>query len=224
MPPLSSPGYRGPLAPYDLDEYDSEYDSEDGDLGAENYDVLNDGPEQPRGDWVKDPIQMGGDQQSGRPVAPTSWDEFDAQYTKPFLTPEEERKKELELAKQEYFEELKREADFKKAHPEFDEEKANDEKLQAERKLAENPDEWKDLTPAKRQLKENERHFAELQELKKAREGEDYKLPMPVKPESMKFTPSSDHHDAHMKDSDERVDKEAPEKELTDGPSSHEKA
>ena len=54
---------------------------------------------------------------------------------------------ELEQAKQEYFEELKREADFKKAHPEFVEDKPNKE---AEKKLkqAEMPDEWKDLTPA----------------------------------------------------------------------------
>ena len=54
---------------------------------------------------------------------------------------------ELEQAKQEYFEELKREADFKKAHPEFDENKP---KKEAEKKLqqAEIPEEWKDLTPA----------------------------------------------------------------------------
>lgn len=46
----------------------------------------------------------------------------------------------------------------------------------------------------------------ELQELKKAREGENYKLPVPVKPESMKFTPSSDHgHDAEMQGSDSPV-------------------
>lgn len=48
----------------------------------------------------------------------------------------------------------------------------------------------KELTPAQKQKEENARHFEELQELKKASEGEDYQLPKPVMPESMKFTPS----------------------------------
>lgn len=80
-----------PLAPmdpyddedfYDSEDYDSEFSSD-----GENYDVLNDGPEQPRGDWVADPIQMG-----TQPAAqPKSWDEFDSKYQKAYLTPEEER-------------------------------------------------------------------------------------------------------------------------------------
>ena len=124
---------------YDSEDYDSELDSE------ENYDVLNDGPEQPRGPWVRDPIQMGSPETQQPAIK--DWDEFDAKYEKAYLTPEEERQRELEQAKQEFFEELKREADFKKAHPEFDEDKPNKE---AEKKLkqAEIPDEWKDLTPA----------------------------------------------------------------------------
>ena len=87
------------------------------------------------------------------PLQPKNWDEFDSKYGKSFMTPEEERKMEMEQAKQEYFAELKREADFKKKHPEFDteDEKAAT-KLDADRKLkqAEIPEEWKDLTPAKR--------------------------------------------------------------------------
>ena len=69
QPPMPLP-YR--YDDYD-DEYDSEYDSEE--YGVENYDVLNDGPEQIRGDWVKDPISMG-DPAMQEPV-PQSWDEFD---------------------------------------------------------------------------------------------------------------------------------------------------
>ena len=50
------------------------------------------------------------------------------------MSPEQEREKELELAKQEYFEELKREADFKKAHPEFNDDTSRPSK-DAEKKL-----------------------------------------------------------------------------------------
>lgn len=58
----------------------------------------------------------------GDPAAalqPKSWDEFDSKYDRPLMTAEEERQMEMEQAKQEYFAMLKREADFKKAHPEF---------------------------------------------------------------------------------------------------------
>lgn len=53
---MMMPGEAARPRYYD-DFYDSEDDDYDSELSSdENYDVLNDGPEQPRGPWVKDPI------------------------------------------------------------------------------------------------------------------------------------------------------------------------
>lgn len=56
---------------------------------------------------------------------PHDWDEFDAKYASHPLTPTEEREKELEEAKQEYFAELKYEADLRKMREE--EQESNEE-------------------------------------------------------------------------------------------------
>ena len=48
------------------------------------------------------------------------------------------------------------------------EEKERNKEVSDDAEPDEDPEEWADLTPAKRQLKENERHFRELQEKKKA--------------------------------------------------------
>ena len=137
-------------------------------------------------------------------MRPQSWDEFDARYDKP-LSPLEETQMELEEAKQEYYEGLKREADFKKKHPD----EANDEEEPAEpRDTEETPEEWAHLTPAKRQLKENERHFKELQDRKRALEGDDYKLPVPKKPERQEYKPSTEEGEdgAKLKKLDDHED------------------
>ena len=130
-------------------ELDYSYDDEEPHNYKENEEL-----EIPREKWVKEPIQMGEDAN----LRPQSWDDFDAKYGKP-LSPIEKTQKELEEAKQEYYEGLKREADFKKKHPD----EANDEEEpQKPSHTEETPEEWAHLTPAKRQLKENERHFKEL--------------------------------------------------------------
>ena len=130
---------------------------------GENFDVVNDGPEGEaiRDEWVQAPVQMGGDGlQDGEQLFDPklhSWEEFDSRFKGRPLTQFEENEKELEQAKQEYFESLKRHADFEKKHPL--EENAEVEPKHVREPI---PKEWESLTPAQRQKKENERHFQEL--------------------------------------------------------------
>lgn len=59
--------------------------------------------------------------------------------------------------------------------------------------------EWTELTPAQRQKEENAKYFGEL--------GEDYELPKPVMPESIKYNPSKpelDGEEQHHVDGKER--------------------
>lgn len=74
-----------------------------------------------------------------------SWEDFEKRYeqTGQPLTKAEETKMELDEAKQEYFEQLKRHADFEKKHP-------LEENAETKPKHIREPDpeEWKDLTPA----------------------------------------------------------------------------
>jgi len=112
---------------------------------GENFDVVNDGPDTPRDKWVQDPIQMGDED-----VNPGlhSWEDFEKRYEetgeKP-LTKFEETQMDLDEAKQEYFEQLKRHADFEKKHP-LEENAEIEPKKQHIREP--DPEEWKDLTPA----------------------------------------------------------------------------
>ena len=55
---------------------------------------------------------------------------------------------ELQEAKQEYFEELKREADFKNEHPAEDEATDKPEAPKKKKGPMELPKEWEELTPA----------------------------------------------------------------------------
>ena len=127
----------------DDDEYDNEYDDSsydsDSSYDDEHADDINE-PDQHPAEWIKEPIGMMDPKMNQRPMS--SWDEFDAKYDGRPFTAMERTEKELAMSRQEYFEELKKDAEAKKER-----EAANAEPKEDKPKH-EIPEEWLKLSPA----------------------------------------------------------------------------